>query len=119
METAGNSTAFTTDCWSEALMSLTAHFIDRNWSRRPCHGSHTGEYIGQIFLTTLEEWNIDMRCVVHVLRDSGVQMKKEMGLMVVSDPSCSAHTLQVIINDGLGSHRVLVGVLAKLTLRRS
>lgn len=33
---AGDSISFTTDCWSgttESMMSLTAHFIDKNWKR--------------------------------------------------------------------------------------
>jgi len=39
VENAGNSISFTTDCWSgltEALMSLTAHFIDKNWKKETC-----------------------------------------------------------------------------------
>lgn len=78
MENAGNSIAFTTDCWSgstEALMSLTAHFINKNWNRvqivlnvKAMSGSHTGEYIGQIFLTILEEWKINTQRVLLVLR---------------------------------------------------
>lgn len=102
-------------------MSLTAHFIDRNWKRvqvvlnvKAMSGSHTGQYIPQIFLTMLEEWNIDKQRVLLVLRDSGANMVKGMRLAEMPDLSCSAHTLQLIINDGLSSQRVVVGILAKL-----
>lgn len=57
-------------------------------------GSHRGEYIRQIFLTMLKEWNINAQ---HVL-------------------SCSAHTLQLIINDGLSSQREVGDILAKLKI---
>ncbi|XP_065130356.2 zinc finger BED domain-containing protein 4-like [Paramisgurnus dabryanus] len=124
VENAGNSITFTTDCWSgstEALMSLTAHFIDENWNRvqtvlnvKAMSGSHTGEYIGQMFLTMLEEWNIDTQRVLLVLRDSGANMVKGMRLAEMPDLSCSAHTLQLIINDGLSSQRVVGDILAKL-----
>lgn len=77
-------------------------------------GSHTGEYIGQIFLTMLEEWNIDKQHVLLVLRHSGANMVKGMRLAKMPDLSFSAHTLQLISNDDLSSRRVAVDILAKL-----
>lgn len=46
----------------------------------------------------------------------GKDEEKEMGLMEVSDLSCSAQMLRLIINDGLSSHRVVMDILAKLTV---
>lgn len=77
-------------------------------------GSHRGEYIRQIFPTMLKEWNINAQRVLLVLRDSGVNMVKGMRLAEMPDLSCSAHTLQLIINDGLSSKRVVGDILAKL-----
>ncbi len=39
-------------------------------------GSHTGEYISEMFLGMLEEWEIDKDRVVLVLRDSGANIVK-------------------------------------------
>uniref|UniRef100_A0A8C1F800 BED-type domain-containing protein n=2 Tax=Cyprinus carpio TaxID=7962 RepID=A0A8C1F800_CYPCA len=116
--------AFTTDCWSgstESLMSLTAHFIDEEWNRvqvvlnvKAMSGSHTGEYIGQLFLDMLTEWDIDSERVLLVLRDSGANVVKGMRLVEMPDLSCSAHTLQLVVNDGLQAQRAVGDILAKL-----
>ena len=123
VENAGKSISFTTDCWSgsnEALMSLTAHFIDKNWKKvqlvlnvKSLTQSHTGQYIGETFLSMLQEWEIDVERVMLVLRDSGANMVKGMRLVEMADLSCSAHILHLVINDGLSSQRVVVDILAK------
>lgn len=84
LENAGPYLAFTTDCWSgdtESLMSLTCHFIDSDWERKQIvlnvkamHGSHTGEYISEVFLSLLKHWDIDKERVVLGLCDSGANM---------------------------------------------
>ncbi|XP_073689317.1 zinc finger BED domain-containing protein 4-like [Garra rufa] len=76
-EDAGPFLSFTTDCWSgetEALMSLTCHFIDDNWERKQVvlnakamSGSHTGEYISNLFISLLKYWDISHDRVVLVL----------------------------------------------------
>lgn len=82
---------------------------------RAMSGSHTGEYMGHVFLTMLEEWNIHTQPALLVLRDSGANVVKGMRLAEMPNLSCSAHTLQLIIHDGLSNQRVvLVGILAKL-----
>lgn len=116
--------AFTTDCWSgttESLMSLTGHFIDNIWTRKQVvlnvktmTGSHTGNYIREMFLTMLEYWEIHTERVVLVLRDSGANMVKGMRLAELPDFSCSAHTLQLVINDGLSSQRAVLDIIAML-----
>lgn len=124
LENAGPYLAFTTDCWSgdtESLMSLTCHFIDSDWERKQIvlnvkamHGSHTGEYISEVFLSLLRHWDIDTERVVLVLRDSGANMIKGMRLTEVPDLSCSAHTLQLVVNDGINSQRAVMDIVAKL-----
>ncbi|XP_031673379.1 uncharacterized protein LOC116364351 isoform X2 [Oncorhynchus kisutch] len=116
--------AFTTDCWSgttESLMSLTGHFIDDVWTRKlvvlnvkTMTGSHAGNYIREMFLTTLEHWDIHTERVVLVLRDSGANMMKGVRLAELPDFSCSAHTLQLVINDGLSSQRAVLNIIAML-----
>ena len=113
VENAGKNISFTTDCWSgsnKALMSLTAHFIDKNWKKvqlvlnfKSLTQSHTGQYIGETYLSMLQEWEIDVERVMLVLRDSGANMVKGMRLVEMPDLSCSAHIRQLVINDGLES----------------
>ncbi|XP_040271834.1 LOW QUALITY PROTEIN: zinc finger BED domain-containing protein 4-like [Bufo bufo] len=122
-EDAGNSLSFTTDCWSgstESLMSLTCHFIDNGWTKRQLvlntkvmQGSHTGEYIKEMFLGMLDDWGITKDRVLLVLRDSGANMVKGMKLAEVSDLSCMAHTLQ-LVNDGVSSQRAVIDIIAML-----
>ncbi|XP_071032078.1 uncharacterized protein [Oncorhynchus clarkii lewisi] len=116
--------AFTTDCWSgttEFLMSLTGHFIDDVWTRKQVvlnvktmTGSHAGNYLGGMFLTTMEYWDIHTERVVLVLRDIGANMMKGVRLAELPDFSCSAHTLQLVINDGLSSQRAVLNIIAVL-----
>ncbi len=116
--------SFTTDCWSgdtEALMSLTCHFIDDNWERKQVvlnamamSGSHTGEYISNMFISLLKCWDISHDRVVLVLRDSGANMVKGLRLAEIPDLSCSAHTIQLVVTDGINSQRVVLDVNAKL-----
>jgi hypothetical protein len=124
LENAGPHLSFTTDCWSgdtESLMSLTCHFINSDWERKQIvlnvkamYGSHTGEYISEVFLSLLRHWGIDTERVLLVLRDSGANMVKGMRLTEVPDLSCSAHTLQLVVNDGINSQRAVKDIVAKL-----
>lgn len=84
-ENAGPHLAFTTNCWSgdaESLISLTCHFIDKNWERKQVmlnvkamFGSHTGESIlVKCFWTCLttgifreKEWCLCSEMVVQML----------------------------------------------------
>lgn len=63
-------------------MSLTAHFIDRNWKRVQVvlNAKAMPEYIGQMFLKMLE-WDIENKRGLLVLTDSGANMVKGMRLM--------------------------------------
>ncbi|XP_078027094.1 zinc finger BED domain-containing protein 4-like [Epinephelus lanceolatus] len=76
------------------------------------HGSDTGEYIRQTFLGMLQDWNINKDCVTLVLRDSGANMVKGMRLAELPDLSCTAHSLQLVVNDGLSSQRAVTDIIA-------
>ncbi len=75
-------------------------------------GSHTGEYISEMFLGMLEEREIDKDIVVLVLRDSGANIVKGMRIAELPDMSCSAHILQLVVNDGLNSQRAVLNILS-------
>lgn len=124
LEDAGPHLSYTTDCWSgdtESLMSLTCHFINSDLERKQVvlnvkamYGSLTGEYISEVFLSLLRHWDIDTERVVLVLCDSGANMVKGTRLTEVPDLSCSAHTLQRVVNDGINSQRAVTDIVAKL-----
>ncbi|KAK7913512.1 hypothetical protein WMY93_013723 [Mugilogobius chulae] len=101
-------------------MSLTVHFINKNWERvqvvlnvKAMFGSHTGDYIGETFVNLLDEWDIAHDRVHMVLRDSGANMIKGLRVAEVPGLSCSAHTLQLVINDGLTAQRAVSDMIAK------
>ena len=73
-------------------------------------GSHTGEYIREMFLGMLEEWGITKDRVMLVLRACRANMVKGMRLAEVSDLSCMAHTLQLVVNDGLSNQKALLDI---------
>lgn len=78
------------------------------------HGSHTGEYLKDTFLSMREEWKISKDRVALVLRDSGTNIVKGMRLAEVPDLSCTAYTLQLVVHDGLSSQRAITDVTATL-----
>lgn len=49
-----------------------------------------------------------------VLRNSGANMVKGFRLIEIPDLSCSAHTLQLVVNEGINSQRAVVDIVAKL-----
>lgn len=77
-------------------------------------GSHTGEYISNMFISLLKYWDISQDRVVLVLHDSGANMVKGLGLAEIPDLSCSAHTIQLMVIDGICSQRAVLDVNAKL-----
>ena len=123
-EFAGNYISFTTDCWSgptELMMSLTAHFITKNWEKfnvllnvKVTQGSHTGEYLALTFLELLEEWQLSKERVFMILRDSGANIVKGLNLINIPHLSCFAHSLQLVVEDGLKTQQAVVNVIANV-----
>ena len=116
--------SFTTDIWStcisnESLLSLTAHWIPDTFQRTVVmlnasriDGSHTGAYIAQKIKEILESWFISTDKVPIVLRDNGSNMVKAMKDAKLPDLGCFAHTLQLIVHDGVLSQRAVINILA-------
>lgn len=77
-------------------------------------GPHTGEYISKVLLSMLKHWDITHNRVVLVLRDSCANMIKGLRLAEMLDLSCSAHTLRLVVNEGISSQKAVGDVIAKL-----
>ena len=75
-------------------------------------GSHTGAYIAQKIKEILETWFISTDQVHVVLRDNGSNMVKAMKDAKLPDLGCFAHTLQLVVQDGVLSQRAVINILA-------
>ena len=116
--------SFTTDCWSsdvnsDALLGFTAHWVDGNFQRQSAvlHAQelserHTGEYIAVKITKMLEEWKITLSQVYVVIRDNGANIVKAMTEANLPNFGCFAQSLQLVVNDGLLSQRVMKDLLA-------
>ncbi len=123
-----NQSAFTTDIWScdvtpLSLLSLTAHWVDTLTpssftlqsavlQANEFRGSHTGKSIAESIEGMLVKWNISKSCVHVILRDNASNMKKAMDEMGVSSLGCFAHSLQLVVHEGLLSQRSVSDALA-------
>ena len=63
--------------------------------------SHTGSAICAKFGSMLSEWNIGKQSVQLVLRDIAANMEKAMRDAAIPSYGCFAHSLQLVVNDGV------------------
>ena len=73
---------------------------------------HTGEYIAVKITKMLEDWMITLSQVHIVIRDNGSNMVKAMTEANLPSFGHFAHSLQLVINDGLLSQHVVKDLLA-------
>ena len=116
--------SLTTDIWSTdlnscSLMSLTAHWLSQKFERKsailfaqPFDSSHTGEAICKMVLQMLQLWELGKERIHLVIRDNAANMVKGMTDAGLPDLGCFAHTLQLVIHDGILSQRVVIDMLA-------
>ncbi len=119
-----NAVSFTTDIWSSdhrplSLLSLTAHWIDADFKlqRAVLHahefrGSHTANAITNAMEEMLRDWKIDKKKVHVVLRDNAANMRKAMDQLGVPSLGCVAHSLQLVVHEGVLSKRAVSDALA-------
>ena len=74
--------------------------------------SHTGEYISQVFTDMLAAWEVPTDKIHLVLRDNGANMIKAIRDTSLPSFGCFAHTLQLVVHDGILSQRAVTDVLA-------
>ena len=116
--------SFTSDIWTtnvsnKSMISLTAHWLTIDFVRKsavlnvkPFPESHTGENIVTIFEEMFDSWKIDKAKVHLILRDNAANMVKAMTDGGYPDFGCFAHTLQLIVHDGVLSQRAVIETLA-------
>ena len=116
--------SFTTDAWSASagscfLLSLTAHWLTELFAKRsavlhvqPLQESHTGEYLGVVYKRMLDHGEISADKVHLVLRDNAANMAKAMQAASLPSLGCFAHSLQLVVEDGVLSQRAVIDVLA-------
>ena len=116
--------SFTTDAWSASagtasLLSLTAHWLMDDFTRQsavlhvqPLDDSHTGEYLGGVYKEMLEGWGISEEQVHLVLRDNAANMAKAMREASLRSFGCFAHSLQLVVDDGVLSQQAVIDLLA-------
>jgi len=109
------------DVWSsninsDALLGFTAHWVDANFQCRSAvlqaqelSERHFGEYIT---VKMLDDWKINLSQVHNVIRDNGSNMIKAMTEANLPSFGCFAHTLQLVVNDGILTQRGVKDLLA-------
>lgn len=119
-----NALSFTTDIWScdhrpLSLLSLTAHWIGPDFTpksavlhAREFRGSHTANAITDAMEHMLRAWKIDKNRVHVILRDNAANMKRAMDQLGVPSLGCFAHTLQLVVQQGLLAQRAVSDAIA-------
>ena len=74
--------------------------------------AHTGEYIAAQVLSMLEKWEIALQRVHLVITDNASNMAKAMRDASLPHFGCFAHSLQLAINDGLLSQKIVKDIIA-------
>ncbi|MCH9715790.1 MAG: hypothetical protein K0U52_01720 [Gammaproteobacteria bacterium] len=116
--------SFTTDAWTtnvsnHSLLSLTAHWVTEDFNRISCvlnviplEESHTGTYMCSKLRSSLEKWKIEDSRVHVFLRDNAKNIVKAINDAGIIGQGCLAHTLQLVVQDGVLSQRAVLDVLA-------
>ena len=116
--------SFTTDIWStevssDCLLSFTVHWLTELFEKKeavvhaqPLPGSHSGEVLCHEYNAMLLKWNIKKEQVHLIVRYNASNMVKAMADGDFEDLGCFAHTLQLVIHDGIFSQRAVIDTLA-------
>ena len=116
--------SFTTDVWSttsagESVLSLTAHCVQGNFARASAvlhvttlEGSHTTAQIAGKIEETLSNWQINKENVHLFLRDNAANMERAMKDAGVVSFGCFAHSLKLVVHDGVLSQRGVRNLLS-------
>ena len=79
---------------------------------QPLQESHTGEYWGVVYKRMLDHWEISTDKVYLVLQDNATNMAKAMREASLPLLGCFAHSLLLVVEDGVLSQCAVIDVLA-------
>lgn len=107
----GKSFCITTDCWTSlnttSYIAVTAHFINENFQLisilLECSAmtlSHTSENLSYEINKIITEWNIEGKILLAV-SDNANNIKSAITNLGLKHFGCFAHTLNLIVTDGL------------------
>ena len=95
------------------------HWNDESYARRSAilhvqkmEGSHSGAAICQMIEKMIDGWKISKQRVHLVLTDNASNMKKALRDCDLHGYGCFAHSLQLVVHDGVLSQRMVVDTLA-------
>ena len=116
--------SLTTDIWTStnchhSFLSLTAHFVipqtmenkDVILSAWQFDESHTGANISAAISSRMQERDIEEK-IVCILRDNAANMVSGLNIASIISLPCLAHTLQLIIKDGVLLQQSIVQLLS-------
>lgn len=109
--------SITTDCWTsinnESYMAITCSYI-KDWKIKSpvletkfLEGRHYADYLAEQLSESVRNWEIENR-VVAIVHDNASNIKS-IGSMIdkqYEDVPCAAHTLQICINNAMGTNKV-------------
>ncbi|XP_070410531.1 zinc finger BED domain-containing protein 4-like [Nothobranchius furzeri] len=90
--------SFTTDIWTSDV--------------KKCRGSHNRDTIAAAIAEMLNNWGIPLEKVHVILRDNASYVKAALEDVAVPSLGCFAHTLQLVVHEGLMSQRCVSDALA-------
>jgi len=113
--------SITTDLWSsqalDSYISLTSHWINGNWEcKEGCFHAQqfnerqAGEHIKSIVTQCVEKWQLAEKLHL-VLRDNGRNFVAGLRDANIPNVGCLAHTLTLIVNEGVMAQRQVQDVL--------
>ena len=107
------SVAITTDSWTsracESYMTITAHFLNKNWELRNhvlctkmIPEAHTGLNLGNSLASLIEEWNLRRPSGIPVVTDNASNMDIAVSTAKLGPHiKCFAHTINLASQRGL------------------
>lgn len=113
----------TTDLWTsraaDAYLSVTCHFIDKEWKMKSfvlstthMPGQHTAEKIALKLKTNFEVWHISGKFQA-VVTDNGANMVAGIRQAGFKQIPCFAHTINLVVKDSLKADQSLNVALQK------
>ena len=107
------SVAITTESWTsracESYMTVTAHFLNKNWelcnyvlSTKMISEAHTGQNLGNSLASLIQEWNLRQLSGIPVVTDNASNMDIAVSTANLGPHiKCFAHTINLASQRGL------------------